>query len=277
MSGRQVILEQWRLWSLQKALAEQGRGPLMERLREIAPDLSRQYTSLEGAAGAYAEMKRRGQHAFQCGLMLKALERFPRGRLQVVDIGDSAGTHMLYLKELAKEKFKVETLSVNLDPEAVEKIRARGLPAMLCRAETLSLDRPVDLFTCFETLEHLHDPSMFLRRLAKAPGDGRLLVTVPYQRQSRVGLRYIRREITRPVRAEEEHIFELSPGDWTLLFRHAGWRVVMEETYHQYPRRWPLLRGLWAWYWRRADFEGFWGALLEKDMSLSDLYQDWGE
>jgi hypothetical protein len=53
-------------------------------------------------------------------------------------VGDSAGTHLTYLKTLLdRQGVQARTLSVNLDPVAVEKIRARGLEAIQCRAEAL--------------------------------------------------------------------------------------------------------------------------------------------
>lgn len=57
------------------------------------------------------------------------------------------------------------TLSANLDPKAIERIRARGPKADLCRAEDLKLpEEKVDWLTSFEMVEHLHDPASFFRR-----------------------------------------------------------------------------------------------------------------
>ena len=225
----------------------------------------------------YWELKRRALQAFQCNMMLKAVESFSDNSLTVVDIGDSAGTHMLYLKELTKDKFDIDAIGVNLDPAAIEKIKARGQKAVLCRAEDLDLgDKKVNLFTSFQMVEHLHNPALFLRRLAKRDGQARLVITVPFRRSSQVGLSHIRRQSRDRVPAGDEHIFELCPADWTLLMLHSGWRVVHEQTYLQYPRV-PLMDAPLALFWKRMDFEGFWGAILEKDRSLSDRYSDWEE
>ncbi|MEK7846841.1 MAG: methyltransferase domain-containing protein, partial [Nitrospinota bacterium] len=192
------------------------------------------------------------------------------------DIGDSAGTHMLYLKELTKGKFEIDTISVNLDPRAIKKIEARGLKAVLCRAEELDLgEKKVDLFTSFEMVEHLHNPAIFFRRIAKKSPCNRMVITVPYLKDSRVGLHHIRNKNGKIIFAEDEHIFELSPEDWVLLLLHSGWRVVHSEIYYQYPRRMPIMSQVFSWYWRNTDYEGFWGAILEKDTTLSDYYQDW--
>ena len=261
--------------SIQKALEEQGRNGLVKQLAEIVPDITGQY-SRKWEWNEFWEIKVRGLHAFQCSLMVKALETFSPGRITVVDIGDSSGAHMLYLKGIAKNGYEVNSLSVNLDSVAVEKIKARGLQAMLCRAEDLDpKDLKVDLFTSFEMVEHLHDPVRFFRRLAKKSNCERILITVPYVRSSRIGLHYIRNQFRSPISAEGVHILELSPEDWTLLLLHAGWRLTYQQIYYQYPRKWPILNRILGWYWRNLDFEGFWGAILEKDTYWSDFYQDW--
>ena len=263
-------------WSLKLALSENNYGGLVERLREIEPDISKQY-SHQREFNDYWELKLRVQHAFQCSLMLKVLENIDPGTLTVVDVGDSAGTHMSYLKELAKERFDIQTISVNLDPIAIEKIRAKGQRAILCRAEELDLgDEKIDLFTSFQMVEHLHNPSLFLRHLAKKSGCDRLVVTVPYMKRSRIIEPYfIWDKSQEPRFAEEEHIFELNPQDWALLMLHSGWKVVHNQIYYQYPRRRPFISQLLSFFWKETDFEGFWGAILERDTIFSDSYQDW--
>ncbi len=241
-------------WSLKCALKKHM--PLIYRLRAIVPDISEQEFS-EHTVG-HKELKRRGLQAFQVELMLKEVKQ---GDV-VVDIGDSAGTHMTYLKSF----IGCDTISVNLDKRAVDKIKAKGMRAILCRAEDLDID--ADLYTSFQMLEHLHDPCKFLHQLK----GNRLLITVPYLQHSRVGLHNIRHGIQKDITAEEEHIFELSPEDWELLFLHSGWKVVSEETYYQYPK---FLGWLWRIFWRATDYEGFWGAVLERDTTYSDKYKDW--
>jgi hypothetical protein len=264
-------------FSIRGALRENPQFPALTELEAIVPDITEQY-SRPIVENEFWALKVRALHAFQCFLMLKAIETLPKkpAKLNVVDIGDSAGTHMLYLQGMAPEQVQLTTISVNLDPQAVAKICAKGLTAMLCRAEDLDLPgEKVDLFTSFEMVEHLHDPIRFFHRLAKKAQCDRMLVTVPYVKSSRVGLHHIRNGFRAPVGAEGTHILELSPEDWTLLMLHAGWRVIYQKIYYQYPRKWPILSQMCGCYWRSLDFEGFWGAILEKDTYWSDFYQDW--
>jgi 2-polyprenyl-3-methyl-5-hydroxy-6-metoxy-1,4-benzoquinol methylase len=267
--------------SIIKAQKQQALSDMGHTLSNIVPDISKQESRENQNFNAYRELKRRTLQAFQCKLMIKALEGFASDKLTVVDIGDSAGTHMLYLKELTKDKFNVETISINLDPRAIEKIRARGLNAILKRAEDIKPEEikggRIDLFTSFEMVEHLHNPAIFFRRIAKNSSCRTMLITVPYLRQSRVGLYSVRSMLKEIIYAEDEHIFELNPEDWTLLFLHSGWKVTFSKIYYQYPTRWPFLSSFLRWFWKTSDFEGFWGAILEKETTFSDLYKDWEE
>lgn len=262
--------------SLKWALKQQGLDKKIAILRKIAPDISNQESVCESTFNEYWEFKRRALHSFQCCLMLKGLSYYEPKKLTVVDIGDSAGTHMLYLKELTRGKYDLNTISVNLDPRAIRKIEARGQKAIFCRAEELDIeDNKPDLFTSFQMLEHLHDPANFLRRLAKKSSCNRFIITVPYLKISRVGLHCTRSNADKIFFAEDEHIFELSPEDWSLLMMHSGWKVIYSQIFYQYPRRWPVISFFLSRFWRKTDYEGFWGVILEKDTAVSDLYQDW--
>lgn len=256
--------------SLRAAAREQGLAALSARLAKANPDLTKQYTSFD-IDSPYLETKVRNQHAFQISLALPEIQAQPKA--VVVDIGDSSGAHVAYLKALDGAS-GARYLSVNLDPVAVEKVKARGQEAVLARAEELDKHGiTADIFLSFETMEHLSDPVSFLHALAAKTKCRRLVLTVPYVRRSRVGFQHIRHGLKGPVSAEKVHIFELCPEDLRLMFQHAGWKVEREAVYLQYPRwSWLLLT---RWIWRRWDFEGFYGAVLSRDSSWSALYTDW--
>lgn len=267
--------------SLTMASMQSHAVPLMEELRAIVSDISQQYTRAFSSYNTFYETKMRRLHAFQCSLMLEALQHLGADasrRMSVVDIGDSAGTHMTYLRALAKKRdYALDALSVCLDPVAVKKIEAAGGKALQCRAEHLQLEHGVQLFTCFEMLEHLHDPATFLRKLARSGVGERLAITVPYVKHSRVGLHHLRHDSDAEISAENVHVFELCPEDWRLLMLHAGWKVEVSRIGWQYPRNIPLLSPLLARFWKRTDVEGFWGAILSRDLTRSDRYKDWDE
>jgi cyclopropane fatty-acyl-phospholipid synthase-like methyltransferase len=156
-----MIKEGIGFWSIRQASRAQCLKEMTEKLRIIVPDISPQ-ESRQSAWSDYWELKRRTLQAFQCNLMLRAIYLLPHKNLTVVDIGDSAGTPMLYLKELAKDKGRLETISVKLDPRAIEKISKKGLRAILCRAEDLDLaGEQVDLFVSFQMVEYLNNLAIF--------------------------------------------------------------------------------------------------------------------
>jgi len=264
-------IEPLKMRSLDQASIEQNFDVLKKRLAGIVPDLSGQYT-LTAVNDLYTINKVRSLHAFQISLVEKVLNEFKAPT--IVDIGDSAGTHIQYLNGLFSNGRKLNCLSVNLDPRAIERIKSKGLQALHLRAEELvTQDIHADIFLCFETLEHIMDPCQFLHDLSMKTKAQYLIVTVPYVKKSRMGLRQIRKNIQGNHYAENTHIFELSPRDWKLLFQFSGWKIKHEKIFYQYPQRHWLK--LLKYYWRRCDFEGFYGVILTPDQTWSSTYKDW--
>lgn len=265
--------------SLEQACREQKLSSLREDLRRIAPDISGQYTTDFDATEyeRYWERKMRGLHAFQVDAALRALEHIGRDGLVLADIGDSSGNHTAYIRALAPKGRVERAISLNLDPVAVEKIRMAGGEAILCRAEELDTENiRADLFMSFQMLEHLTDPIRFLHLLAEKGSANHLLFTVPWRRHSRFGgwhLRQPESEMPVSMTAEEVHVYEFSPMDWTLLARFAGWRPISTRYYRQYAlRNWSSLT---APLWAKVDHEGFIAILLERDLSLARRYTAW--
>lgn len=263
------LVERLQLMSIRCAVREQHLDELIVRLARIVPDIRQQYTT-HVLEKPYYFLKVRAQHAFQISLVQKAIEMLGIGTsesLTIVDIGDSAGTHLQYLEKLHG---KIRSLSVNLDSEAVSRIRSKGLEAIHARAEELhEYNINPDIFMSFETLEHLHAPLQFLQSLSKVSCRS-LVVTVPYVANSRVKLDYIRQGLDKRVTAESVHIFEFSAEDWRLLFQFSGWRILHDQVYLQYPTRHPLC--VTKPIWKSLDFEGFYGAVLVPDQRWPSLY-----
>lgn len=265
-----------RIKSICAAVREQELLPIYHQLSEIVQDITHQYSSSD-IDTEYLKTKVRAQQSFQIALVNEALQfidNSPEDTLTIVDIGDSAGTHIQYIKGLHKE-YNFRCLSVNIDSEAVKRIKHKGLEAICARAEDLaSFSIDADIFLSFEMLEHLMNPCGFLHELSEKTNCKAFIVTVPYLANSRVRLDHIRHNQKRNVNPETTHIFELSPEDWRLIFKHSGWAIEAERIYLQYPKR-SLFRFLWKRYWRHYDFEGFYGVILKPDKSWSDLYDGW--
>ena len=273
------IAKKYLIQAIDSSSKESGRFDLMKNLEEIVPDVSDQYTTFE-VDNAFVEKMVRGLHAFQMSLVQNSCNMIEKQNINIVDIGDSSGTHQRYLgsKKIINNGKNVNALSVNLDPVAVSKMKIKGLNAIECRAENLT-EHPefngdsVDLFLAFETLEHIFDPISFLRSISLSKGNPYFVITVPYLKKSRVGLHQIRRNEVKDIYAENTHIFELCPEDWKLLFQLAGWEVVHEEVYRMFPKRNPLV--LTSFVWKKLAFDGFFGCILRKSEKFSSTYRSW--
>lgn len=256
---------------------------LANRLMEIVPDISNQYTTTTIDMKDELLVNRvYCQHAFQMSIALKTIELFIAKNtsdiVTVVDIGDSAGTHLIYLQELMKDQsLSINALSVNLDKIAVEKIKSKGLNAICCRAEELHTVEgggiKADIFMSFEMLEHLFDPISFLHSMATKAECEYFVITVPYLTKSRVGMHHIRQNLKEDRLAENTHIFELCPEDWDLIFQFSGWEIVYSDRYTQYPKSGIL--NLTKYIWRKFDFDGFYGVILKRNLEISNRYRDW--
>lgn len=257
--------------SIFAAAREQDLISISKRLEGICPDISNQYTrsKMDSYFGVH---KVRFLHAFQISLAMEAINKLEEPT--IVDIGDSAGTHLTYIRKLYRGNRLGECVSVNLDPVAVEKIKSKGTEAICARAEDLArLGINADVFLCYETLEHVRDPCYFLYQLATKTKCKYLILTVPYLVHSRVGFHYIRNQDPKQVYAEDVHIFELCPEDWKLLARHSGWKIHKEKTYLQYPVYSPWW--ITKYTWQKYDCLGFYGLILQKDDTWLSRYADW--
>jgi hypothetical protein len=270
-TARQAMFENILTASVESAAVEQGLSDMASRLERIVPDITDQYSGRR-LDSHYLKVKVRNQHAFQMSLIERVVNEFSQP--VIVDIGDSAGTHIQYIKGILPAGKQARCLSVNLDGDAVEKIRSKGLEAIKTKAEDVAkYNIEADIFLCFEMLEHMADPSNFLHSLSRDTKARYLIFTVPYVRDSRVGLYHIRQKKEGAVSAEVNHMFELDPEDWKLIASHSGWAVKHEQIYLQYPRL-NILR-MTSPAWRRYDFEGFYGLILTRDETWSSRYTDW--
>ncbi len=262
--------------SLRSAAKEQKLQDINLKLRKIVPNLKDQYSSFI-IEGDYLNTKVYAQHAFQVKLTLEALNLLDKNKHQsvLVDIGDSSGTHITYLESLVEN---IDALSVNSDPIAVEKIKAKGLSAFKSRAESLHLhedfDKEIDIMISFEMLEHLKNPIEFLEVMAKEAQCNKFVITVPLVKRSRVALDKLN-NMSGPqaFNPEVTHIFELSPKHWDKIFKFSGWKIIHNQEYYQYPKLNPLRFSKFLW--KKFDFEGFYGVVLEKDDTYSSQYQDY--
>ena len=257
--------------SLYLARKKQGYINLYKTLKEIVPDISDQYTS-RIISGEYLTSKVYSQHAFQTQIVLDEIKKKENNIL--VDMGDSSGNHIIYLKTLVSG---LKTYSVNSDKDAIDKLQKKGLPSIHSRVENLKseghLDETIDLMVCFQVLEHLSDPIGFLKSVNESVDVKKFIISVPYLSRSSVRLDMVENpSLDVPFNPEVTHIFELSPEDWNKIFKFSGWRIEKSKIYYQYPRN--LFSYGLKFLWKKFDFEGFYGAVLIKDDTFLKMYNN---
>ena len=114
--------------SVNSACREQRLAELRDTISSIVPDIADQCTTGE-LMPPWPNIVR-SRHSVQVKLMEAAVSRLDTvSPISVVDIGDSAGTHLRYLMGLNSNR-EFQSLSINLDPIAIEKIRSIGLMAI---------------------------------------------------------------------------------------------------------------------------------------------------
>ena len=256
---------------------------LKEKLKDIVPTLTDQYTTKDIKINdKFSNEKLRSLHAFQVNFLLDGMSyivetnKERKKQLNIIDVGDSSGNHAKYLNSLQNITDNLNLLSIDIDPVSVEKIKSKGLKAVCCRAEEigeLDIGFKPDLMYSLQMLEHLTDPARFLYNLSKNNVCEYFAMTVPYVKNSRVGLKHLRKGMAKKVSPEECHIFELNPQDWKLLSNFSGWEVINSKVYLQYPKFHPLYftKPVWMYY----DFEGFMGIMLKRKYELANNYSGW--
>ena len=93
--------------SLNAAAAEQKLTDIRSLLEKLVPDISEQYSEFK-ITDHYTEIKVRNMHAFQISLVKPVIDEFDQP--VIVDIGDSAGTHLQYLLGLYQNGKKMRCL-----------------------------------------------------------------------------------------------------------------------------------------------------------------------
>ncbi len=256
-----------RIYSLDKACIEQKLKFMFYDLICLVPNIKDQYSHGE-LDTLYLQDKVRMLHAFQMSL-IKDYAKENNANF-IVDIGDSSGLHLEYFENLYGTLW--QSLSINTDPKAIERIRKRGYGATQIDAVKFAegygygyIANTPDMIWMFETLEHIEDPIRLLKALKRYKNPKRIIITVPYVSNSRIGMYHLRKphDFFTRLTPETTHIFELSPEDWKLLFRYCGWEIEKEQIYYQYPRKRLITKWLWKWYWKKYDFEGFYGVVLK--------------
>ena len=252
--------EQFRICSVRIAVIKYKHW--FDLINHFNIDITDQYTNFKLTTN-YLKLATKALHAFQLKLIHRTffyslLKEDQKKEFKILDFGDSSGTHCRYIKKLYPY-YGIKTLSVNIDQNAINRIKENGLDAINSEIQESWMFTNYDLAMSFQVFEHLENPIKALRDIKGITN--RLIITVPYIKKSGIGIQDFNN-----INPENTHLFLLCPNDWGKLFRYTGWKVRHEEIYYQYPRRIPLLSWLLKKYWKWIDYEGFYGVILEKEI-----------
>jgi SAM-dependent methyltransferase len=158
---------------------------------------------------------------------------------RVLDVGDTDG---LLLRGLGKDG-----TGFNISDAAITNIRANGVEAVQGDAHALPFETgSFDVVTCFETLEHVESQHAALLELARVcrPG-GTCFVSIPWLPRTVVHAR------NPAVPRGQDHVFELSPGDFAALVTHTPFDVVFEDVCRVFLRPRGVRERLLLWFNRK--------------------------
>ncbi|MDO8610070.1 MAG: class I SAM-dependent methyltransferase [bacterium] len=153
-----------------------------------------------------------------------ALERFDKvtqlisNNMSMLDVGCGKGEFLNYLKEKKKD---VILSGIDLSDIAIDFIKTR-LEGTFKVGNINNISEyftdKFDVIVCFETLEHLDDPVLFIREVRKVlKKDGFLIITTPYQ--NLVG--------------SEEHLYTFDFKDFVTFFENSDWVILELSRYSE--------------------------------------------
>lgn len=240
---------------------------------DILSDLSNHYATVR--LSEEAEMRVRMLICCQVIFLKKIIDNMPNNKSTItyLDIGDSDGSVRLLLERLY-DKLSLDSIGINLQQQAVDNIKQRGLNAECIDAMDLcNQKRSYDIVSVFETLEHLPNPIGFLENIHPIVNN-RLIISVPLIVRSRVSLGYLNQNWPQSLvpTIANNHIFELNPQDLTKIFWHTGWEVEHKWKVRTFPEHGPL-NWVMKLAWRRMSFEGWYFVSLMKNDKFSSKYR----
>lgn len=172
-------------------------------------------------------------------LLHPLLTRLP-SRGAALDIGTGDGSFLFELKHAGFER--ISGVEPSKAPVAAAHAWVRPLIVNEFFQPAMFVQKSFDLITCFQTLEHLADPALFLRNVLGLLKPGGMLMLVTHNRRAATTLALGRRS---PV-LDIEHLQLFSPRSLQLMLGRAGFTAVATRSFsncyplHYWARLLPL-------------------------------------
>jgi 2-polyprenyl-3-methyl-5-hydroxy-6-metoxy-1,4-benzoquinol methylase len=143
---------------------------------------------------------------------------------RALDIGCAAGYFVSFLKNRGWN-----ARGIDISPECVDAARSQGLDVVCGDYLAQNYDRAFDLITLWASIEHLHDPHLFLDRVRSQLADGGLL----YISTCRTGGLNFMRLFGRNWRFYNfpEHLYFFSRSTMQKILVRTGFSMIQYRTY----------------------------------------------
>jgi 2-polyprenyl-3-methyl-5-hydroxy-6-metoxy-1,4-benzoquinol methylase len=201
-------------------------GTLFVNPRPDAAELERFYSTAKSFAlynskifPASEGVRRRSIFAPRAERVKKLFEAHSRGRPGIlIDVGAGFGT---FCEEAAKLGFFRKVVAIEPSAGLAETCRRKRLEVIESPVESARFE-PASVVTCFELIEHLFDPSAFVRACARVLSeDGVLIVTTPNVHGFDLEtLGPLSENVDAP-----EHLNYFHPASLTALLKRSGFTV----------------------------------------------------
>lgn len=128
----------------------------------------------------YADASWRNQLQREAELLLQRIKAYPlfTKKTKVLDVGCGSGD----LGGTIKERFQSEIHGIEINPEAINNSKKRGILVKKADIEDKwpYKDREFDVVTATEIIEHVVNPDHFLREARRVlKKDGHIIITTP--------------------------------------------------------------------------------------------------
>jgi len=156
--------------------------------------------------------------------VLEFCKKYSVGTGVLLEVGAGFGT---FCEEVKNRNVFKRVIAVEPTPDLAETCRQKGLEVLNQSVEKLSLDEnSVDLISCFEVVEHLFNPRVFLENCKRYLKKGGFFVlSCP----NFLGFDIITlRELSDSV--DHEHLNYFNPGSLSTLLENIGFEVIEMQT-----------------------------------------------
>lgn len=164
-----------------------------------------------------------------------------------VEIGAASDVFLRHVKAERK-------LGINVLDACVEQLNRQGITGIKADGQRMPLgDNVADLTICFETLEHVRNPILFLTELSRITR-GKLLLSIPWVLKTNIRPRWHGLANPSGQPDSEFHVFEFDETDFQKILSYTDFEVSVYQKLINYQAKYDpftnrcLRKCLYLWY-----------------------------